>query len=97
MENLSQDISKQFENFKIKQEEEMSKLTTNLEKMNERINKLEKQNEQLIKENNNMKVKKYGQDLLNAIIQQDFQTFKKIINDEHYPLEEYFFIDEEVN
>jgi hypothetical protein len=96
MENLTQEVSKQFENFKIKQEEEFNKLKSHLETMNERISKLEKQNTQLIKENNNMKVKKYGQDLLNAIIKQDFHTFKKIIVDEHYPLEEYFFIDEEV-
>lgn len=68
---------------------EVDKLRTDVSLLQQKIKYLEKQNSKIMKEHNVTLVNKFSKELLSAIIDEDFEYFKEIIETEVFPINQY--------
>ncbi len=93
-ENLSDgekitNILEKFEEFRLKNEEEVQNLKKEISSFQERIEKLEKDNKKLILEKNRRLVKENSNELIECCNTKNFHKFKKIIKENEFPIDEY--------
>ena len=75
--------------------DDISNLKSEISSQNKKIKHLESQNKKLLKEDNHSLVERFSNELIQSIQNEDLTNFKKIIEEEDFPVNEYIICESE--